>query len=162
KLTDDLGEYRLIWALPGEYYVGVVPRAESAAAIAARTPLNVVTFFPSATDTAAAIPITLRAGGEGSSIDISGRKIRPFHISGQVTSSVPPPPVSPDARGAFAIINQQQNNSASIFITSRNSAVAESEDLNSVATVVLNSSSGTFDVANVLPGAYDVWARVPD
>ncbi|HET9131294.1 MAG TPA: hypothetical protein VFO86_10120, partial [Terriglobia bacterium] len=162
KATDDLGEYRMIWVLPGQYYIGVSPRLPSAATIAARNPQDVTTFFPQATDTAAAIPVTVRAGEEASGIDIGVRRIRPYHISGTVNSYVPPPPVSSDAKGVFAVINQVQNNLASLFVVPRSTTLAESPDLSSVASVPLNSSGGQFDIPNILPGSYEIFALVND
>jgi hypothetical protein len=162
KPTDDLGEYRLIWVLPGEYYIAVTPRPPSAATIAARAPQDVETFFPQATDTAAAIPVTVRAGEEASGIDIGVRRIRPYHISGTVSSYVPPPPISSDAQGVFALINQVENSLATLFIVPRSRTTADSEDLNSVASVPLNSSNGQFDIPNILPGSYELFARVMD
>jgi hypothetical protein len=162
KPTDDLGEFRLIWVLPGEYYVGVTPRPPSAATIAARNPKDVATFFPQATDPSSAIPVAVRAGEEASGIDIGVRRVRPFHIFGTVNSYVPPPPVSADAQGVFAVINQVQNNLAMLFIMPRSTTTVDNEDLNSVASVPLNSSSGQFDIPNILPGSYDIYARVND
>ena len=160
--TDDLGEYRMIWVLPGEYYVGVTPRPPSAATIAARNPHDVATFFPQATDPAAAIPVTVRAGEEAGSIDIGVQRVRPFHIFGTVNSYVPPPPISPDAQGVFALINQVQNNLATLFIVPRSTTGADNEDLNSAASVSLNGSSSQFDIPNILPGSYEIYARVED
>jgi hypothetical protein len=162
KATDDLGEYRMIWVLPGEYYIGVNPRPPSAATTAARNPQDVATFFPQATDAAAAIPVTVRAGEEGSGIDIGVRRIRPYHLVGTVNSYVPPPPISADAQGVFAVINQVENNLATLFIVPRSTATADSEDLSSVASVSLNSSGGQFDIPNILPGSYEIFARVND
>jgi protocatechuate 3,4-dioxygenase beta subunit len=162
KPTDDLGEYRLIWVLPGEYYLAVNPRPPSAATIAARNPQDVATFFPQATDTASAVPVAVRAGEETSSIDIGVRRIRPFHILGTVNSYVPPPPISPDAQGVFAVINQVQNNLATLFIVPRSTTSADNGDLNSVASVSLNGSNAQFDIPNILPGSYDIFARVND
>ena len=162
KPTDDLGEYRLIWVLPGEYYVAVMPRPPSAATIAARNPQDVMTFFPHATDASTAIPVVVRAGEEASGIDIGVRRVRPFHIYGTVNSYVPPPPVSANAQGVFAVIDQVQNNLATLFIAPRNTTLVDNEDVNSVASVPLNNSSGQFDIPNILPGSYDIFARVND
>ncbi len=162
KLTDDQGEYRLFWVVPGEYYVGVIPRPASAASVAARNPHDVDTFYPEATDSSAAIPLKIRAGEEVSRIDIGVRKVRPFHVSGRVNSSVPVPPISSATQGAFAVINQRQNNSAMLFITPRSLTAPDYVELNSVATVALNGSTGEFDVSNILPGSYDLYARVND
>jgi hypothetical protein len=162
KPTDDQGEYRLFWVTPGRYYVGVMPRPPSAAAIAAGNPHDVMTFYPEATDSSAAIPLTVRAGEEVSGIDIGIRRVRPFHVSGRVNSAVPIPPTSSTAQGAFAIINQLQNSSATLFMTPRSVTAPDYDDLNSVATVVLNGSTGSFDIPNILPGAYDLYARVND
>lgn len=162
KLTDDQGEYRLFWVTPGRYYVGVMPRPPSAAAIAAGNVHDVMTFYPEATDSSAAIPLTVRAGEEVSGIDIGIRRVRPFHVSGRVNSAVPIPPPSSTAQGAFAIINQLQNSSATLFMTPRSVTAPDYDDLNSVATVVLNGSTGSFDIQNILPGAYDLYARVND
>jgi hypothetical protein len=162
KVTDDQGEYRLFWVVPGEYYVGVMPRPPSAASIAARNPHDVDTFYPEATDSSAAIPLKVRAGEEVSGIDIGVRKVRPFHVSGRVNSSVPVPPVSSAAQGAFAVINQRQNNSATLFMTPRSLTAPDYVELNSVATVSLNGATGEFDIPNILPGSYDLYARVND
>jgi protocatechuate 3,4-dioxygenase beta subunit len=162
KPTDDLGEYRLIWVLPGEYYVAVAPRPPSAATIAARNPQDVATFFPQATDASAAIPVAVRAGEEASGINIGVRRVRPFHIYGTVNSYVPPPPVSANAQGVFVVINQVENSLATLFIVPRSTTTVDNEDFNSVVSVPLNSSNGQFDIPNILPGSYDIYARVND
>lgn len=159
KMTDDRGEYRLFWVPPGEYYVGVTPRAPTRTA---RGPQAVETFYPGVTNITGVMPIVVHSGEEISGIDIGVRTERLARISGQVTSTVVPPPAPPDAQGAFAIIAQAQNRSADLILISHDVAGPDITDPRSVATVALNSGTGQFDVANVRPGSYDLYALVND
>jgi hypothetical protein len=82
KTTDDRGEYRIYWLFPGEYYVGVIPRAPSA--IPGPQDSWARTFYPGTTDPGTAMPIEIKDGSEvpGTDITIQTVSAGTFKISG--------------------------------------------------------------------------------
>src|SRR5204863_3978713 len=74
KTTDDQGEYRLFWLLPGEYYIQVtapprtIPQAEGNGPQMVLG--NVRTFYPGTIDVGGATPITVRSDDKLSGLDI--------------------------------------------------------------------------------------------
>src|SRR5262245_11754127 len=125
KMTDDRGAFRLFWVAPGDYYIGVTPRGPSAAAVAARIPQSMKTFYPGVTDLGATAALMVKPGEEVSGIDITLQSARPLRISGTVTSSVAPPPAPATAQGAFAVIARNQNNSAYLMLVNRDPAAPD-------------------------------------
>jgi len=67
KTTDDRGEYRLFWLAPGEYYVGIAPRA--AGIVPGLQHLWFRTFFPGVTEPALASAIKVKDGSEVTGIE---------------------------------------------------------------------------------------------
>jgi hypothetical protein len=81
--TDDLGEYRLFWLPPGDYYVRARYRTTSADRPERYAPV----FFPGIADEAAAPLVTITAASEASAIDmrLSLTPLAGVTIAGQVT-----------------------------------------------------------------------------
>jgi hypothetical protein len=85
--TDDRGDYRLFWLLPGEYFVTAGPpstgfpltyyvysnRAAATPGTSAPPPTPSRTFYPSAASVKEAVPVVVREGGELPGIDITLR-----------------------------------------------------------------------------------------
>jgi protocatechuate 3,4-dioxygenase beta subunit len=159
KATDDRGEYRLFGVPPGEYYISAAPRAPIAnTAAASGTVRNVRTFHPSATTTTNATRVLANSGEEITGIDIVMQSSLHVRVAGRVFSEAAPPPPNSEAPGVFAIISNTSNNSASVMLVPRNSSVAEDQGARLGATVLL--SAAEFQIQNVVPGLYDLFALV--
>jgi hypothetical protein len=96
--------------------------------------------------------ITIRGGEEMLGMDIGIQTARAFKISGQVSSLIPPP--AAQAAAAPAV------NAAVLVLLSPDGNAPD--DTKQVGTVPLLPTIGRFEVANILPGIYDLFARVPD
>jgi hypothetical protein len=150
KPTDDQGNYRIFWVAPGEYYVGITPRA--IAAIPGPQDTWAKTFFPGVTDPTAATLLTIKDGGEIAGVDFSvqskaltgtfkiiGRALNPLAVpnptSGIVDRSVSSFVLSPREPGILDSINPPSF-------------------ANSLA--VAARPNGEFELRNVPPGSYDL------
>jgi hypothetical protein len=151
KATDDRGEYRLFWVPPGDYYIGVAPRSD--VPVPAGSLPSAKTFYPGVTRLTEATTVAIRAGDNLSGIDISIRPAPSFKISGQISSSVPVPP---SADGTPA-----QGN-AVLMLVSRDLNAPDDTASRMLGNVSLVPSIGLFEVTNIPPGSYELFARVPD
>jgi hypothetical protein len=158
QATDDRGEYRLFWAPAGEYYVVASPAAPVRNP---RGPHNIETFYPSALNANTATLLTVKPGDEITGIDITMHAGRVAKLSGAITSSVTPPPAPTTEQGVFAVIAQVQNRTADVLLTGRDASLPDREQARHVS-VRLNGSSGEFEIPNIPPGAYDLYAIIPD
>jgi hypothetical protein len=96
--------------------------------------------------------ITVKGGEEILGMDVGIRPPTSFKVSGQITSLIPLPAAQP-AGGATA-------NAAVLVLLGRNATTPD--DTKQVGTVPLVPTTGKFEISNILPGAYDLFARVPD
>jgi hypothetical protein len=115
--TNDLGEYRLFWLEPGEYFVSVTPRGAGGEPAAARvevggarrggvdglqeitavlgplvealTPNAAVVFYPGTIDPGTAVPINVGTGTETRGVDFNLRPIPTVNISGRIAAPFP-------------------------------------------------------------------------
>ena len=94
KTTDDEGEYRLFWLVPGEYYLQVAvppPPGTGPGPVNVNAPSQFSgatrTFYPGTTDVGGATPLTVRAGDKLSGLDI---QVRPAPLARVSGSSRPP------------------------------------------------------------------------
>ena len=158
KATDDRGEYRLYGLPPGDYYVAATPRPLSAIAARAGGDRSAKTFFPGAVDVNRATRITIHGGEEITSIDIGLQTPQAYKVSGTVSTTIAPAGPRPDAQGAFAVIQQTQNARINMLLVSRDPAQPQDERNGSSGIVVPATSAGPFEIANVLPGSYDLLA----
>ena len=152
KVSDDPGEYRLFWMPPGDYYVGVTPRPTPGV----RTGLqSAKTYFPGVTRLADATRVKIRGGEDITGVDIGVRVAPSFKISGEVQSFVPPP-----AETAAAPVVTV----ATLMLVTRdvNTPDDSTGQNRVVGNVTLTPVAGKFEVPNVQPGSYDLFARVPD
>jgi len=170
RMTDDQGDYRLFWLTPGEYFVAAVPEGSLGAAALNSNLVAVInsasglvrpaadttpprTFYPGTPDPSLAIPVFVRGEAPVSGVDIVVRRIQTFHIRGEIHANIPfDGATSPPATltGSVAI---------------RPRAAANPDDYAEPQTgVTLRLSGGqyigSFDMGNVLPGAYSLKAYV--
>ncbi|HET9216902.1 MAG TPA: carboxypeptidase-like regulatory domain-containing protein [Terriglobia bacterium] len=150
KLADDRGEFRLFWIPPGDYYL--TAEAPRAASIPGGGPAGqgIKTFYPGVTDVTEARTLTVKGGEEMLGMDVGIRGSSSFKVSGQITSLIPLP-VAQNAAGA---------NAAVLVLLGRDATAPD--DTKQVGTVPLVPTIGKFEISNILPGTYDLFARVPD
>jgi hypothetical protein len=153
KVTDDRGEFRLFWVPPGDYYIAVTSAAAAPApgVPAAASPSK--TYFPGVTNIAQARTVTVTGGEDMRGMDISLRDVRSFKVSGQVNSLIPPPPTQLGAPGV---------NAAVLFMLNRDAVGPDDVNGRQVGVVPLLPSTGQFEISNVMPGVYELLARVAD
>jgi hypothetical protein len=78
---------------------------------------------------------------------------RTFKVSGQVSSLIPPPAPQLGAPGV---------NAAVLMLLNRDESAPDDATARQVGTVPLLPSTGQFEVVNVAPGSYELFARVSD
>jgi Carboxypeptidase regulatory-like domain len=138
--SDENGRYRVIRLRPGEYYVAVLPKAGD--------PL-IRTFSPTALDLSQATMIRLHAGEEVGGINIALRKGELFRVSGQVISAIPD-------------FDATRSAMATVTLLSHASGMQDSSFSSSVTVSMLGEANGRFELANIFPGIYDVFASLSD
>jgi hypothetical protein len=154
KPADDRGEYRHFQLPPGEYFLAAGLR-QAARGLAARgapvlsAEAQARTFYPSATDLAAALTVTLRPGDDLTGIDILLRRAIGSKISGRVVSQLP----AAAAVASFATLT--------LLPRDRN-LPADPRFSGGLRVEMAIPGNGTFEILNVPPGAYDLYASLPD
>ena len=153
RVTDDRGEFRLFWVPPGDYYLTAEPpRAVPTPGVTAASPAGqgIKTFYPGVTAITEAKTVSVKGGEEMLGMDIGIRPITLFKVSGQVSSLIPPPASQTDA----PVVN------AAVLVLLSPDGNAP-DDTKQVGTVPLIPTHGQFEIP-LLPGVYDLFARVPD
>ena len=142
--TNDLGEYRVFGLAPGRYYVSadtrpnpMLPEAEDE---------YVTTYFPRATDIAAAAPIDVAAGAQLRNIDILLAKLHTVTVRGRVASDVRPPGGGENAR----------RTNLNVTLSARNAMMVGA----GFARGAPVTPQGTFEFRGVTPGSYFVIGQV--
>lgn len=159
KATDDRGMYRLYYFTAGEYLVAAVPRQSAATDPSAEKP--VITFYPGTADVATATPVKIRNGEQLERIDLTMRSAVPSSLSGTIISTIPPPTAPAAAANAPTV-------TASLMLllsdpnTPDNTGVTANSGVRIIANATLNPSSGQFKVSGILPGSYDLYARLTE
>ena len=149
--TDDRGEYRLFWLTPGRYFVAVggnsltLISADGASILFLSGGLvdgsstnAAAVYYPGTTDPLRATTVDVGSGGELPGIDIVLPEQQVYRVRGKVvdaSTGLPPRTVS-------------------ISLIPRDPAYS---GLSSNIPPNYNSTTGTFDMRNVPPGAY--WLR---
>ena len=154
RVTDDRGEYRLFWVPPGDYYLAATPRPPAPTPGVPASALTVKTFYPGVTDIGQARLVSIRGGEDMGGMDIGIRAARAFKVSGQISSLLPPP--APPQLGAPGV------NGAVLMLLNRDQAAPDDGGTRAAGTVPLLPTTGQFELANVVPGAYELFARVSD
>ena len=159
-VTNDLGEYRLFWLQPGQYFVSTTydsspqrggfggrgvfigprggnPGIQSVEATEdeARIPI----YYPGTADPQAAAPINLQAGTVFSGVDLTVSAVHTFSVSGQVISSATGQPVS---NVNVVLEPRQRPGTRGPIIRSRTNG----------------ANKGAFEIGGVIPGMYDLVA----
>jgi hypothetical protein len=158
KTSDDRGEYRLFGLPPGDYYIGATPRPASAIVARAGGDRSVKTFHPNAFDISQATKITIHGGEDIQNIDIAIQTPQMFKISGTVSTTVPVAAAPPSAQGAFAVIQQNNNATVQLILSSRDLIKPEGGNSGGTSASVTGTAPGPFEIQNVLPGSYDLVA----
>jgi hypothetical protein len=159
--TDDHGEYRIVWLPPGAYYVAANPRRPfvatncSALFAAACSPpaspqdVYVRTFPSDVKDAQMALPITLAPGKTVTGVDIKVQADATAKVSGRI--------VNPfiDTNG------QATTSSTSLYLVNRDPGTMEANRVRAFPNRA-PKGSGLFEIHNVPPGSYEIWATAPD
>jgi hypothetical protein len=195
--TNDLGEFRMAGVVPGKYYLcatyrgrgrmiqvfqdGMTVGVQGDPQAAQQEQQDYVpTYYPGATDIAAATPIEMKAGQQIQSLDFRLTKVHTVHVRGRVTNNTtaapPPPPPPTDEAAARAAKSAQEavqaaqmalQNAVSNLTISLGSAAANVsvhlQPRNALNPQGLNVNGrvrpdGTFDFPSVAPGAYTLVA----
>jgi hypothetical protein len=145
--TDDRGEYRIYWVTPGRYFVNASPTRNSVG-IGIPTgnevtdPGFAITYYPGASDPAAASAIDVPAGSEVNAIDFTLERQRLFRIRGSLLDS---------RTGTFP-------RSAALMLLPRDPTMGVG-----LPPVIgfnnFNNANGTFELRDVAPGAYTLRAE---
>ena len=149
--TDDRGEYRLFWLTPGRYFVAVGGNSStlisadgasilflSGGLVDGSSTNAAAVYYPGTTDPLRATTVDVGSGGELPGIDIVLPEQQVYRVRGKVvdaSTGLPPRTVS-------------------ISLIPRDPAYS---GLSSNIPPNYNSTTGTFDMRNVPPGAY--WLR---
>jgi len=151
--TDDRGTFRLYRLAPGEYYVAALTQRGPAptAPTNSNPEVRVTTFYPSATDAAAAIPVTVKSGDDLPGIDIQLRTALTYTIRGRVTSTLPPGSETSTINGTV------RQPAAILNVIPRASMMLPDVALNQTTA----NADGTFEIRGIMPGSYDLLARMP-
>jgi len=148
--TNDLGEYRIYWLPPGQYFVRADPATSDNSANVKYVVLSparpgttsapekfVPTYFPGVVDSSGARRIDLRSGETSTGVDIRLKDVRARHISG--------------------MLSEVGSRVTSVRLTPRNSA----EGVGDVLTTTPDQSNA-FRFDGVVPGAYLLTASTLD
>jgi beta-lactamase regulating signal transducer with metallopeptidase domain len=152
KMTDDRGAYRLFWLAPGDYYIGVNPGGTPNADATQRT------MYPGTLDLSKATPVSVRAGDQVTGVDIQLPTDVLPKISGKVTSTIPAEETAQQASLYNAALARP-----TLMLIGRDPGKPDigAGTARTIGTVTLNGGTGTFEVPGILPGAYDLYLRIP-
>jgi hypothetical protein len=153
RMTDDRGEYRAYRLAPGEYYVSAAPPAVLPARLGRSREIPVATIYPNALDFAEATAVVVQGGDEVAGTDIQMRTARPVRISGRVVSPLPLGPVTSQIGG------QVRDPALFVTLTTHDRQSMQNGPLSGAVSV--KTADNTFTIQDVLPGRYDIYARVP-
>jgi protocatechuate 3,4-dioxygenase beta subunit len=136
--ANERGEYQIFQVPVGEYYLAAVA-----------PPPTLRTFHPSAVTFAEATPIAVRESQIVSGIDIGmrTRTVKGFTLRGQVNST-------------GRLVDRPDGVIARIRIIARD--VNDPNPISGFGQTPLKAGSGSFEIENILPGAYDLYAEGTD
>ena len=158
--TDDRGDYRLFRLPPGEYYIAAAAaqsaRNQFAGARGGRAvPAGSVrTFYPGTVDVSTARLVVVASGEEVPGMNIAFRDTHTIRVSGQVVNTIPfSPRIGP--RG-----NTQTTPVQLTLVPHDRNALADPNSTNAGSVALEAPANGQFEISGILPGSYDVFARV--
>jgi len=142
--TDDLGEYRMYWLPPGEYYIRAAfrSRSDSGRDRYARV------FFPRIPEEDAAPPVQVRSGAElpGVDVRVPVTPVTGITITGQV-------------RGG----SDDDLRVSAVHVVPRDRRVLlVGDDVDVFENDAADTTRGRFEVRNVPPGEYNLYPAVRD
>src|SRR5262249_16015276 len=137
KSTDDRGQYRLFWLVPGEYYVGANPPRLSAASSARA-------FHPSAVDVRTAASLSLTDGVDLERIDIPIPKGNTFKVSGR------------DLFDGACVERQPGVLPPQLYLVTADSNAILDDSSFAFANMAADQTGGRFELRGVMPGSYDL------
>jgi protocatechuate 3,4-dioxygenase beta subunit len=152
KPTDDRGEYRIFWVSPGEYAIGITPRALSA--IPGPQDSWARTFYPGVTDPATATTLTVKDGMEISGTDFTIQTVASTAVF-KITGKAQNPQAVPNPNTGVA-----DRNINTFILSPREPGILDSLNPPSVqnALPVASRPNGEFEIRNVRMGSYDLIA----
>jgi protocatechuate 3,4-dioxygenase beta subunit len=136
--TNDLGEYRIYGLTPGQYMVEALKQPRLLAVLKPEQGY-VPIYYPGVSDATRAAPISVRAGDEFSSADITLQTAQTVSLRGRVISGVGGGP-------GFH---------AQIYLVSQGTTTSGSHV---VSHSFVNDPRGGFELRGVAPGAYSLYA----
>src|SRR5580658_5214518 len=145
--ANDLGEYRLYNLAPGKYLLSAGYESNSRRSRALASLLGsheereglVTTYFPGTTDPVQASSISVHAGAELHSMDLSLQPSGLFHIRGNVTG------LNAGTSGfAGAVMLRKATSGLTAMMPEKNTTI--------------NPKDGSFDLEEISPGSYDLIA----
>ncbi len=140
--TNDLGEYRIYWIPPGDYYLTARDSMGTVSAPVGFTQRYVTTYYPGVSDAAQAALVTVPAGTELAGMNLTLSRLRATSVRGRLVSPI-------DVADSVTIINMSALEET--FVVDRPS-------------VTFNDHDKTFVAPNVIPGRYRILAtlRIPN
>ena len=142
--TNDLGEYRIFGLAPGRYFVSAEIRPNP---MSPQTDEEyVTTYFPRATDTAAAAPIDMTPGAQLRNIDIPLGRMHTVTVTGRAISEIRPPTTGENTPRTYL----------NIMLSALNKSMAGTGFTRGAQV----NPQGVFEFRGVTPGAYVVIAQV--
>jgi hypothetical protein len=143
-LTDDLGEYRLFWLPPGDYYLRALYKASSAERPERYPPV----FFPGVEDEQVAPLVSVTPAAEASAVDVrvSTTPIGGVNISGRITDS-----------------ELTQREVTAVYVVPRDRTVTLGTDTaDAFANEASDRADGQFLIRGVPAGEYNLFPVVKD
>jgi protocatechuate 3,4-dioxygenase beta subunit len=138
--TNDLGEFRIYGLAPGQYIVEAEKQPRVFAPLKDE-PGYVPIYYPGVFDADRATPIAVRAGDEFPSVDISFQTTHTLTLRGHVIRGV---------SGGPAL-------RAQVYLLSRG---ATTSGLHATSQSFVNDPQGVFELRNVTPGTYFLYAFI--
>jgi protocatechuate 3,4-dioxygenase beta subunit len=154
RMTDDRGEYRMFFVPPGEYVIRAQAQGGPTGTISTRpgeVQRLVSTLYPSATDVAQAGKVLVKSGEEIRGIDIS--------VKMEVVTLPPPAPRPTGGVKISGLVFDRADpwvGTAALLLGSE----AQPGAPRTVGTVIVGGTPGAFEITNVQPGNYDLFASL--
>lgn len=146
--TNDLGEYRLFWLQPGQYFVSATQNNDrSGRGMENQSEEGYIpVYYPGTTEAQSAAPINLQAGVVFSGVDLTVATIRTLRVRGQIISG---------ATGQAA-------RNANIVLLPRHRGAGFRLGMNGNFRNRNINEQGFFEINGVAPGSYDLVAMLND
>ena len=165
KRSDDRGEYRLFQLPPGDYYLAATMRLGGAEGNPPPAPeVYVPTYYPNSSSVKGAVAITLHPGDELTGMNIQLQSAVNYKVSGRVISLLPANAPSPQISG-LSKQQSEQFSQAILHLKSRNDAASLDSRFGAnggVSVSMTTPNNGAFEIKNVPPGEYDLYASLDD